>query len=458
MTARNPRVLIVSRDRGLLRQLSQFLELFGYPSVQAAATEEAMRAWQAHEPDTVIIDGELPTRAMLELCQRLRGERPDGDLYLMCCIGEDDADNLVQVAEAGVDDFLAKPVVHGELLSRLRAASRYTAARHHQTAPRDRLTGLLTTDALLRQWRNRKALHQSAATPSSCVVAGVDSLERINRLWGYAAGDAVLVWLAELCVRHAGPDALVGRLDGDQLAIVLPTSAPDDARHRAESMREEIARHSVDWADQALDVTASFGIAAHHAEDEAARTLAAARRALVAAKQSGRNLTLIDGETEDSDSSLRELAGPGSLFAGTRARDVMLPCSLLLRPNDSTHHAAALLRRCGLSAAPVVDRSGQLLGLADAAKLTSERPSAHAADNGKTTEVADVLQREVTCFELDTPFAKLFDFFVADTAADAVVVDGRRPLGLLSREGLTALIEPATDHAESARGTAATGA
>lgn len=119
------KVLAVEDDAVARRVLVQALTKLGH-EVVAAANGEA--AWEKlrHEPIRLVVsDWMMPDMDGLELCRRIR-ERPREDyVYFILLTGVDATEaNQREAADAGVDDFLTKPLKFNELWMRLRVASR----------------------------------------------------------------------------------------------------------------------------------------------------------------------------------------------------------------------------------------------------------------------------------------------------------------------------------------------
>ena len=97
----------------------------GHEVISARDGEEAWNLWQDQKPRVVVSDWVMPRLDGLELCRRFR-ELPGADyVYFILLTGnEASEDNRRAAAEAGVDDFLHKPLDKTGLWMRLRVAER----------------------------------------------------------------------------------------------------------------------------------------------------------------------------------------------------------------------------------------------------------------------------------------------------------------------------------------------
>ncbi|MEV4758739.1 bifunctional diguanylate cyclase/phosphodiesterase [Micromonospora sp. NPDC049559] len=98
----------------------------------------------------------------------------------------------------------------------------------------------------------------------------VDALRRVNESLGYAAGDKVLVEVANRLRSSAPPGALVGRLSGDEFVVTLRVESADSALALATELRAQI-RDQMVFDALTLDVDTAVGVAVHpdHGSDPA---------------------------------------------------------------------------------------------------------------------------------------------------------------------------------------------
>ncbi len=136
---------------------------------------------------------------------------------------------------------------------------------------------------------------QSAAL--SFAIFDLDHFKRINDTHGHPTGDAVLAAIAE-AVGHAARAAdVVCRYGGEEFAIVLVDTGPDEAREACERFRAVVASVRVPAPDGSLvKVTASFGVASMAGLGvDRSSLIAAADHAMYEAKEAGRNRVVAHG-------------------------------------------------------------------------------------------------------------------------------------------------------------------
>jgi predicted transcriptional regulator len=131
------------------------------------------------------------------------------------------------------------------------------------------------------------------------------------------------------------------------------------------------------------------------------------------------------------------------MFEHTAASDVMIPCTVLLRPDDCVELAAAVLRQTGLEAVPVVDACGRLVGIV--AREMVRGHDSHLADaSDSLVLVRDIMEDVVSCHDQRTSFADVMEFFAADPRPILFLVEDQRPVGFVTRGSLRALSQPVT--------------
>jgi signal transduction histidine kinase/DNA-binding response OmpR family regulator len=113
------RILVVDDDPGVARALADLLALHGYAVLRADSGEEALEALDAARCDLVLLDIGLPGMSGVEACRRIR-ERHGGALPIVMLTGTGNAAAARHSYEAGVDDFLQKPLDTTALVLKVR--------------------------------------------------------------------------------------------------------------------------------------------------------------------------------------------------------------------------------------------------------------------------------------------------------------------------------------------------
>lgn len=157
----------------------------------------------------------------------------------------------------------------------------------------DFLTGLANRRRFLERLEEEHArLRRDHGVSAGVLMIDLDYFKSVNDLHGHAVGDALLKHFAATVTPDLRSIDLVGRLGGEEFAIMLPGASLDEAVIYAERLRERVAASPMPLAEGRLPMSVSIGCsiltAADHDVDAA---LARADKALYRAKRSGRNRT-----------------------------------------------------------------------------------------------------------------------------------------------------------------------
>ncbi|HEY7514605.1 MAG TPA: sensor domain-containing diguanylate cyclase, partial [Vicinamibacteria bacterium] len=166
--------------------------------------------------------------------------------------------------------------------------------RQKELAVRDGLTDLynrrafneLLVQALAREDRQKGRL--------ALILLDLDHFKKLNDTYGHPAGDAALRATARVLVQHLRKGDLAARYGGEEFVVILPGTDEEGALHLAERVRGAIEKHRLVFEGARLELAASLGAAVWPLDgQEPEALLAAADRALYAAKQGGRNRVVL---------------------------------------------------------------------------------------------------------------------------------------------------------------------
>ncbi|RQS71615.1 GGDEF domain-containing protein [Burkholderia sp. Bp8963] len=187
----------------------------------------------------------------------------------------------------------AMMMVHDMLLSDARDA-----------ADRDFLTG-----ALSRKGFEAAALQLSDTAlgrgiPISLLIVDLDHFKAINDTFGHAGGDTVLREFVRAARLQLTRSDVLGRIGGEEFAVLLADAAPADALRLAERLRHAVAGQPVATGAGPCAYSISGGIAGWRAGDTLDRVNARADAALYEAKRAGRNRICVHRERRDAKERL----------------------------------------------------------------------------------------------------------------------------------------------------------
>lgn len=133
-------VLLAEDDPVTRATLDAVLRAAGYQVTTADNGAEAWGAWQLAAPRIVLSDWLMPEMDGLELCRRIRAVVGRPYTYFILQTSRGGRESFLEAMDAGVDDFVTKPILPDELRARLVAARRIIELRQELSA----LEGLLS--------------------------------------------------------------------------------------------------------------------------------------------------------------------------------------------------------------------------------------------------------------------------------------------------------------------------
>ncbi|WP_232496422.1 sensor domain-containing diguanylate cyclase [Novosphingobium kaempferiae] len=162
-------------------------------------------------------------------------------------------------------------------------------------AERDQLTGALTRRGFIEKVNQEIARCHRYGRTASLVLIDVDHFKSVNDTWGHPAGDAVLRDLSATLSAAGRSADVLGRLGGEEFAMLLPETGIADALAAAERFRTAVASRPIVAApNNTISVTASFGIAVlDQSVTVAEEWIARADGPLYRAKRGGRNRCVV---------------------------------------------------------------------------------------------------------------------------------------------------------------------
>ena len=120
------KILVVEDEPNMVAGLRDNFEFEGYEVITASDGIEGLERALAESPDLVVLDVMMPRMSGLEVCRQLRAKRASIPIIMLTARGQE-VDKVVGL-EIGADDYVTKPFSIRELLARVRAILRRTAA------------------------------------------------------------------------------------------------------------------------------------------------------------------------------------------------------------------------------------------------------------------------------------------------------------------------------------------
>lgn len=307
------KILVVDDDATMRTVLARVLTKLGHEARTASDGHGGIEMAMSWQPDLMIVDWVMPQMGGADLVRAIRQSKGGRGVYLIVLTGIEEEDRLVEAFEAGVDDFLTKPIKPRVLAARIRAGQRVIRLQHelereHEATRRiaeelelsnRRLREVALTDPLT-GFRNRRfameRLVQEWATslrserPLACLMIDVDAFKVINDSYGHDVGDRMLKHAAQALKKGLRTQDVVCRIGGDEFLVICPDTGLAAATACAERVRALVAAEPMAAGRLQLAVSISVGVAQRTADmTDPDMLLKAADQGLYRAKKLGRN-------------------------------------------------------------------------------------------------------------------------------------------------------------------------
>lgn len=196
--------------------------------------------------------------------------------------------------------------LHGATLLLHDASSRVTLEQRvqslHIKATRDPLTNVANRAEFDRVHIEFVERHRTGGLPYALIICDIDHFKGVNDTYGHQAGDDVLISFAALLQRSCRSGDLVARYGGEEFVVLCADCDNAAVTRRAEHIRRELEQ-TPQPALNNRSITASFGVTEVQAGDTPETMLRRADRALMQAKESGRNRVVQLGTGIPTDSA-----------------------------------------------------------------------------------------------------------------------------------------------------------
>jgi len=184
----------------------------------------------------------------------------------------------------------------------------------------EELRALAITDGLTGAYNRRHFMYEaSTEVPRakryghslSVLMMDLDLFKKVNDTYGHAGGDEVLRRFVSTVSDILRESDILGRIGGEEFALMLPETDLAGAIALAERIRADIQALNIRWDKRTIQVTASIGIAMLQKDDlDIHAIMAKADKALYTAKAEGRNRVMVSGgDVELSSEAAPELIG-----------------------------------------------------------------------------------------------------------------------------------------------------
>lgn len=271
----------------------------GYTVDHCITGEQGIEAFQKNSYDLVLTDvllkGKLNGYNIVKAIRQYDGNQQK-PVPLLVFSALDDVTHKVELLRLGAADYVTKPLIEVELLTRIRTLilnkqlrEKSVTQQHllQELALKDPLTGLYNRYFLLEAAASKMREATRHSIPCSLILIHPDKFNEINKNHGHAKSDAILKKIASLLTQSMRREDIIARYDGEEFALLLSHCNVYNAAIIAEKFRKLIKTLRPDD----VDITASFGVAEIMPDSSGSfsELLDAARDAIALAQTNGGN-------------------------------------------------------------------------------------------------------------------------------------------------------------------------
>ena len=232
-----------------------------------------------------------------ELAEKIRAlDDARGFIPIIAVTGDTSDELRLSLFKSGVNDFIQKPILSGELLVRIRnliTTKRLLDKVHDQRrelfslATTDKLTGCQNRHSLMEFSGKFFALSSRQKYPISMLVIDLDHFKSINDTQGHAIGDLVLSAVGNLLNQFFREGDLVARFGGEEFVVLMSHCNQPMAHIKAEKLRQAIE----DLKPNGISISASIGFTSRQGDQSGSfdELFSSADRGVYTAKRNGRN-------------------------------------------------------------------------------------------------------------------------------------------------------------------------
>lgn len=306
-TSANPSVLVIDDSMDVHRLLKARLRNEELDLIAASSGAEGLRLAAERSPTMILLDLDMPGMDGFEVLRVLKETPATQDTPVIVLSGLQGSQDKVTAFDLGAVDYVTKPFDLTELRVRVRSALKMHRLLRllAERAQVDGLTGLWNRAHFDKRWADEVAGATRHRRPLSLAMFDADHFKSVNDTFGHPAGDTVLQSIARIILGACRQSDIACRYGGEEFALIMPDTAPDDGLAVCERIRETIAATA--WPrhpDRRVTVSAGLAGAVSPGVIAPAAWLDAADQGLYQAKKSGRNRVVMTIVTDSGTMAL----------------------------------------------------------------------------------------------------------------------------------------------------------
>lgn len=291
-------ILIIDDDIVFISYMKNVLEKKGYSVMVAHNGKRGMELIYELQPSIVFLDIMLPDTSgfsILKNVKKIKKER----MFVTVISSNNSKENRLRAFEMGALDFMPKPIDQDILISYVSNRLAYKKELEHAIVI-DELTQVYNRKFMESQLQKYINQFNYNKEPLSIAILDLDYFKKVNDTYGHLVGDEVLKGFAALVKNFKREEDVICRYGGEEFVILMPQTSDKEAYTLIERLRKSMEHNFFLANGVSFNVTFSSGLVeATPFNLHPKKMLEEADQALYAAKQNGRNQTIIYDSVAD---------------------------------------------------------------------------------------------------------------------------------------------------------------
>jgi len=228
------KVLLLDDTKTDAYRAIKYMEEEGIEVMHILCPSGVLEAIDRFRPDVVVTDFHMPAANGDQVASVIRQDN-DSAMPIVFLSSERNAETQLLALSKGADAFVQKPLTRGAFIKALKALISRSKAFDSRMR-RDPLTGLLNHAQLMASAGRLSAAPSSVL--STMVMIDIDHFKQVNDTFGHPVGDKVLVGLAEILSDNLRSTDYIGRMGGEEFAVLMVGAPPVEAKRVIDRIRD----------------------------------------------------------------------------------------------------------------------------------------------------------------------------------------------------------------------------
>ncbi len=254
-------ILIVDDTVTNLDILSELLS--DYDVIEATNGKDALDIVEEDDIDLILLDIMMPEMDGFEVCKKLKENVETKNIPIIFITAKTDETSIVQAYDIGGADYVTKPFLPKELLSRVKKELHIQdmMAELKLLASTDPMTKLYNRRYFSKISEHTLDLSKREKKDLSIIMLDIDKFKKVNDTYGHSVGDEVIIHLANEMRNNQRKSDISARFGGEEFVILLPNTDSEGAKIVAQKLRESVENAKIVYdGTNTLSYTISLGV------------------------------------------------------------------------------------------------------------------------------------------------------------------------------------------------------